>query len=191
MLTYRQSINQSTERTYYEVLPPSLWGFIVILDWLIDLIHCRKNCPTGTISGWVQKVTEHRGTVQYGSYLKHTLLRQTGYTAVVHSRGSRSRGWKIPAPCTFAPPVCRRRKWRSSPDIPRRRQCPLPRRWKAPARSNHRPVRPTGAAVPSPSQSPWEGSRAPSSIGDSARATKSTNSIPRRRKRSSPHSWEC
>ena len=34
--TYRQSINQSTKRTYCEVLQPSLWGFVVILDWLID-----------------------------------------------------------------------------------------------------------------------------------------------------------
>ena len=33
--------------------------------WLIDLIHRRKNWPTGMISGWVQKVTEHRGTKQY------------------------------------------------------------------------------------------------------------------------------
>ena len=33
--------------------------------WLIDLIHRRKNCPTGMISGWVQKVTEHCGTMQY------------------------------------------------------------------------------------------------------------------------------
>ena len=33
-----------------------------VYAWLIDLIHCRKNCPPGMISGWVQKVTEHRGT---------------------------------------------------------------------------------------------------------------------------------
>ena len=33
--------------------------------WLIDLIHRRKNCPAGMISGWVQKVTEHRGTTQW------------------------------------------------------------------------------------------------------------------------------
>ena len=33
--------------------------------WLIDLIHRRKNCPTGMISEWVQKVTEHSGTIQY------------------------------------------------------------------------------------------------------------------------------
>ena len=32
---------------------------------MIDLIHCRKNCPTGIIFGWVQKVTDHRGTIQY------------------------------------------------------------------------------------------------------------------------------
>ena len=36
-----------------------------VYPWLIDLIHCRKNCPTGMISGWVRKVTEHRGTIQY------------------------------------------------------------------------------------------------------------------------------
>ena len=50
-LTFRQSIN----------LPKGLlWKST--LDWLIDLIHRRKNCPMGMISGWVQKVTEHRGT---------------------------------------------------------------------------------------------------------------------------------
>ena len=31
-----------------------------VYSWLIDLIHRRKNCPTGMISGWVQKVTDHR-----------------------------------------------------------------------------------------------------------------------------------
>ena len=31
-----------------------------VYAWLIDLIHRRKNCPPGMISGWVQKVTEHR-----------------------------------------------------------------------------------------------------------------------------------
>ena len=36
-----------------------------VYAWLIDLIHRGKNCPTGMISGWVQKVTEHRGTIQY------------------------------------------------------------------------------------------------------------------------------
>ena len=36
-----------------------------VYAWLIDLIHRQKNCPTGMISGWVQKVTEHRGTIQY------------------------------------------------------------------------------------------------------------------------------
>ena len=50
-LIYRQSINQSTARSYYEVLPPSLWRFVVILDWLIDLIHRRKNCPRGRFPG--------------------------------------------------------------------------------------------------------------------------------------------
>ena len=34
-----------------------------VYAWLIDLIHRRKNCPTGMISGWVQKVTEHRRTI--------------------------------------------------------------------------------------------------------------------------------
>ena len=58
-LTYRQSINQSTERFTMKVYA-----------WLIDLIHCQENCPTGMISGWVQKVTEHRGTIQiHGTYL--------------------------------------------------------------------------------------------------------------------------
>ena len=53
-LTHRQSINQSTERFTLEVYA-----------WLIDLIHRRKNCPMGMISGWVQKATEHSGTKQY------------------------------------------------------------------------------------------------------------------------------
>ena len=35
-----------------------------VYAWLIDLIHGRKNCPTGMIAGWVQKVTEHRRTKQ-------------------------------------------------------------------------------------------------------------------------------
>ena len=47
------SINQSIKRFT-----------IKFYAWLIDLIHRRKNCPTGMISGWVQKVTEHRGTIQ-------------------------------------------------------------------------------------------------------------------------------
>ena len=34
------------------------------LDWLI-YSTVGKNCPTGMISGWIQKVTEHRGTTQY------------------------------------------------------------------------------------------------------------------------------
>ena len=37
-----------------------------VYAWLIDLNHRRRNCPTGMISGWVQKVTEHRGTKQFG-----------------------------------------------------------------------------------------------------------------------------
>ena len=49
-----RSINQSTERFAMKVYA-----------WLIDLIHRRKNFPTGMISGWVQKVTEHQGTIQY------------------------------------------------------------------------------------------------------------------------------
>ena len=48
------SINQSTERFTMKVCA-----------WLINLIHRRKNCPTGMIFGWVQKGTEHRGTIQY------------------------------------------------------------------------------------------------------------------------------
>ena len=36
-----------------------------VYAWLIDLIHRRKNCPTGMISGWVQKVTQHNGIIQY------------------------------------------------------------------------------------------------------------------------------
>ena len=36
-----------------------------VYAWLIDLIHRRKNCPTGMISGWVQKVVEHHGTMQF------------------------------------------------------------------------------------------------------------------------------
>ena len=35
-----------------------------IYAWLIDLIHRRKNCPAGMISGWVQKVTQHNGMIQ-------------------------------------------------------------------------------------------------------------------------------
>ena len=51
--TFRQSINQSIDRLQWKVHA-----------WLIDLIHRRENCPTGMISGWVQKVTEHRGTIK-------------------------------------------------------------------------------------------------------------------------------
>ena len=29
-----------------------------VYAWLMDLIPRQKNCPTGMISGWVQKVTE-------------------------------------------------------------------------------------------------------------------------------------
>ena len=65
-LTYRQSIKQSTERFTMKVYA-----------WLIDLIHRRKNCPTGMISGWVQKVTRHNGTLQYYSW-RRTLLRGRG-----------------------------------------------------------------------------------------------------------------
>ena len=41
-----------------------------MLDWLIDRLidwfdSPSKNCPTGMISGWVQKMTEHHGTIQY------------------------------------------------------------------------------------------------------------------------------
>ena len=49
-----QSINQSTESSTMKVYA-----------WLIDLIHRRKHCPTGMISGWVHTVTEQRGTIQY------------------------------------------------------------------------------------------------------------------------------
>ena len=35
-----------------------------VYAWLIDLVHRQKNCSTGMIFGWVQKVTEHRGTIQ-------------------------------------------------------------------------------------------------------------------------------
>ena len=38
-----------------------------VYPWLIDLIHRRKNGPTGMISEWVQKVTEHRGAIQWKS----------------------------------------------------------------------------------------------------------------------------
>ena len=34
-----------------------------LIDWLINSIHRRKNCPTGMISGWVQKVTQHNGII--------------------------------------------------------------------------------------------------------------------------------
>ena len=40
---------------------------------MIDLIHRRKNCPTGMISGWVQKVTKHYGTKQYIGKSKITI----------------------------------------------------------------------------------------------------------------------
>ena len=33
--------------------------------WLVDFAHCRENCPTGMISGWVRKVTQHNGVIQY------------------------------------------------------------------------------------------------------------------------------
>ena len=35
-----------------------------VCAWLIDLIHRRESCPTGMISGWVQKVTSHNGITQ-------------------------------------------------------------------------------------------------------------------------------
>ena len=44
-----------------------------VYAWLIDLVQRRKNCPTGMIFGWVQKVTEHRGTIQYILYVILTL----------------------------------------------------------------------------------------------------------------------
>ena len=59
--TYRQSINQSSESLQRKST----------LDWLIDLIHCRKNCPTGMISGWVQQGTQHDGIKQ--NYFLKTL----------------------------------------------------------------------------------------------------------------------
>ena len=46
-----------------------------VYAWLIDLIHRRKNCPTGMISGWVQKVTEHRwGNTVYYTFLRYSAL---------------------------------------------------------------------------------------------------------------------
>ena len=51
-ITFRQSINQTKKFT------------MKVYAWLIDLVHCRKNCPTEMISGWVQKATEHCGTIQ-------------------------------------------------------------------------------------------------------------------------------
>ena len=41
-----------------------------VYAWLVDLIHRRKNCPTGMISGWVQKVTRHNGVKQC---MKHSI----------------------------------------------------------------------------------------------------------------------
>ena len=56
---------------------------IKVYAWLIDSIHRRKNCPTEMISGWVQKVTEHHGTIQYtyqrkGDEMKQRLARNSG-----------------------------------------------------------------------------------------------------------------
>ena len=42
---------------------------IKVYAWLTDSIHRRKNCPTGMISGWVQKVTQHRETILYKKQL--------------------------------------------------------------------------------------------------------------------------
>ena len=64
-----------------------------VYAWLIDLIHRRKNCPTGMISGWVQKVTEHRGTIQYCLDAAVGWPLQTGYFQVGEFRG----GDKFPA----------------------------------------------------------------------------------------------
>ena len=60
---FRQLINQSiSERSTMKVYA-----------WLIDLVHRRKNCPTGMISGWIQTVTEHRETIQCMCYVIHTV----------------------------------------------------------------------------------------------------------------------
>ena len=68
-LTYRQSINQPKDLQWKSTL-----------DWLIDLIHGRKHCLTGMISGWVLKVTEHRGTTQYVLYyILHFLTIRLAY----------------------------------------------------------------------------------------------------------------
>ena len=85
------SINQSIERTCYEVPSPSLWAFVVIVDWLIDLIHRRKKFPTGMISGWVQKVTEHRGTIQCHQKNPTGVVRRFAWTWTLSMR---NQPWK-------------------------------------------------------------------------------------------------
>ena len=45
-----------------------------VYAWLIDRFNPpSENCPTGMISGWVQKVTEHRGTIQYWTNISKNL----------------------------------------------------------------------------------------------------------------------
>ena len=59
-LTVNQTINRKVTMKVYA--------------WLIDLIHRRRNCPMGMISGWVQKVTQHNGIIQCASFF--SLLRK-------------------------------------------------------------------------------------------------------------------
>ena len=35
-----------------------------VYAWLIDFAHFRRNCPTGIIPEWMQKVTQHNGITQ-------------------------------------------------------------------------------------------------------------------------------
>ena len=45
---------------------------IEVYSWLIDWMQCMKNCLMGMISGWVQKLTEHRGQSKYMYVLQLT-----------------------------------------------------------------------------------------------------------------------
>ena len=71
-----------------------------VYAWLIDLVHRRKNCPTGMISGWVQKVTEHRGTVlPLCVFSLLTSSVQTKYSHVMQG-STVSHNFHRPTPCT-------------------------------------------------------------------------------------------
>ena len=73
-----------------------------VYAWLIDLIHRRKNCPTGMISGWVQKVTQHNGIIQYTPKQLPLVIRVIRGQAIFEDRATSSRQWKGSG-CYFQP----------------------------------------------------------------------------------------